>query len=626
MLKFLPQILIVFFLIFFFPPKSKAQEKVKNVVIFFAYGSNLPAFENILTGLNSTIRVSSDETVNLIPEYLDISRSGNDEYTRLIINIYNIKLKEFKVDLLITVGPGINDAISKYGDSTLKALKIINVDIDLPGRTTLGDLKIKDGIEILLKFQVGKTLKEAFAMFPEYKNVFVISGVSMMDSYYTSLVRQCKSEFEPEYNFKFISNLTMDSTIRFVRTIPPNSIVVVPLYLKDAANIPFATPEALDIISKNSPAPVFLPVTDAGVKSHGSIGGYLFSYNNLGEEMGRIAVEILHGKEIKEITVNENHFYVHVYDWNELKRWHLTDSKVIPANSIFYNKDTSFIEIYRWYIFAVLVFLLTQSLLIIYLFRLNKRQKAITVKMEETESMYRALIRTDRLSKMSTLTASLSHELFQPLAAIRITAQAGKRFIQTGKLDMNKASQMFDNILEDDLRATGIISSVKNLMKPESREMESVELSKLILETVDILRNDAKKQSIKIELELDSAPVFIFGDKIQIQQVLMNFIRNATTAMEKCDPGNRQLKISSALTKGSVTVSVRDSGPGIDTSIREKLFKPFITTRKDGFGIGLTLCRSIIEKHNGKIWVDDMQEGGAMFSFSLQTIKNAQDE
>jgi signal transduction histidine kinase len=616
-------ILIVFFFLSFLSPlKTNAQGKVKNVVVFFSYGSNLPAFENILSGLKSTIRGGRDETINIIPEYLDISRSENEEYTRFIISMYNNKLKEFKVDLLITVGPGINAALLKYGNSALKALKMINVDFDIPGRTTLRDLNVKDGIEVFLRFQVGKTLKEDFAMFPEYQDVFVISGVSRLDSFYTTLVRQSKSEFEPVHRFTFITNLTMDSTIRFVRTIPPSSIVVVPLYMKDAANIPFTTPEALDIISRNSRAPVFLPVTDAGVKTRGSIGGYLFSYVKLGEEIGRISREIVNGKPMNAITVDENAFYAHIYDWNELKRWHLTESKVIPANSIFYNKDISFLELYKWYILGLLLFVLSQTILIIYLFRLNKRQRAINLQMEETEGMYRDLIRTDRLSKMSTLTASLSHELFQPLAAIRMTAQAGKRFVQTGRLDMTKASQMFENILEDDLRATGIISSVKSFLKPESREMESLSLNALILETVNIVRSDAKKQGIRIDLKLEADPVFIHGDKIQIQQVLMNFIRNAAGAMEKCDPGNRNLEIKLTSTGEFVTVSVSDSGPGIDSAIKDKLFKPFVTTRKDGFGIGLTLCRSIIEKHHGKIWMDDVPEGGARFSFSLHTIRN----
>ena len=623
MRKFIAGILVVPIFIFsFFPVESKAQEKVKNVVIFFSFGSNLPAFDNILKGLNSTIRGITNEPVNIIPEYFDLSRSVNDEYAKFIITMYNKRLKEFNVDLLITVGPGVNAALSKYASSDLKALKMINIDLDLPGRMPLSDLNRKNGIEIILKFQAGKTMKEALALFPDYRNVFVISGVSGFDAYYTSLVRQSKSEFEPFHNFKFISGLSMDSTIRFVKTIPLHSIVLVPAYLKDANNIPLTTPEALEMISKNSPAPVFLAVTDAGVRAKGNIGGYLFSYIKLGEEVGKVSREILHGKQIREVTINENNFFGHFYDWKELQRWHLTDSKVIPADSIFYNREISFFEIYKGYILGLLLFLISQTLLIIYLFRLNKRQKAINIKMEETENMHLDLIRSDRLSKMSTLTASLSHELFQPLAAIRMTAQAGKRFVQTGKLDMSKASQLFENILEDDQRATGIITSVKNLMKPENREMGNVNLTTLIEETADIIRSDAKKQRIKLDLKIAADPVFIFADKIQIQQVLMNFIRNGIVAMEKCEPENRNLEISLTLKKETVIVSVQDSGPGIDAAIKEKLFKPFVTTKKEGFGIGLTLCRSIIEKHNGKIWVDSVPEKGAKFSFSLPTSKN----
>jgi signal transduction histidine kinase len=602
--------------------KANSQDKIKNVVLFFSYGSNLPAFEKILVGLSSTIRGSQGEPVNIMTEYLDISRSVNENYSRFIIDMYNEKLNEFTIDLLITVGPGVNDALLKYGNDKLKGLNIINIDIDIPRRITLRDLEIKNGIEILLKFKAGKTLRHAFDLFPDYKDVFVISGVSRLDSFYTTLVRKGKNEFEPGHNFKFISNLTLDSTVRFVRTIPPKSIVFVPAYLQDAADVSFSTPEVVELISKNSRAPVFLSLTDGGFKGHGGgIGGYLFSYINLGKETGRIAHEILDGKQMQDITVDESNFYEHMYDWKELERWHLTDSKVIPANSVFYNKDSSFLELYKWYIFGILLFMLSQTLLIIYLYRLNKRQKAITEKMQVTESMHRELIHTDRLSKMSILTASLAHELFQPLAAIRFTAQAGKQFIQTDKFDVIKASQMFENILEDENRATKIIRSVKSLMKAETVDKENVNLNTLISETVDLIHAEAIRASIKINVVFEADPVFVPGDKIQLQQVLMNFIRNAITAMEKIDPQSKILEIYLKSDLDEAIVSVRDSGPGLEPIVKENLFKPFISTKKEGFGIGLTLCKSLIEKHNGKIRAENIPGGGAMFTFSLPVIK-----
>jgi signal transduction histidine kinase len=623
MLKFFYKILTIsFFLIFLIPIKTNSQDKVRNVVVFCAYDTNLPAYGNILAGLKNTISGNRHEPVNLMVEYLDLGRSHSDDYPRFIIDLYNNKLKQFSVDLLITIGPGLNNALIKYADSSFKNLNTISIDLDMPGKVTLADMNIKNGKEIILKFQVRNSIKQALDLFPEHRNVFVIAGKSRLDSYFSTLIRQCVNEFEPVHNFNFVPTMTMDSTIRFVRAIPANSIVLIPAYIQDAADVPFSTPEVLEIITRNCPAPVFLPITDAGVKTKGGVGGYLFSYDKLGKEIGKIANGVLNGKRIQDMTINENGFYEHFYNWAELERWHLTDSKLIPSGSIFYNRDTSFLKLYKWYILGVFLFILSQTILIIYLIRLNRRQKAISIKMEETESMHRELIRTDRLAKMSTLTASLSHELFQPLAAIRLTAEAGKKFIETNKLDNDKASRMFDNILEDNIRATKIISSVKSLMKTETPEKENVTLNALISETADIIRTEVYKKGIDLRLGCVPDKVVVFGSKIQLQQVLMNFIRNAAAAMEKNDQGNRTMEIILRIIKDEAIVSVRDTGEGINDEVREKLFKPFVSTKKDGFGIGLTLCKSLIENHNGKIWAEDIPGGGTMFSFSLKAIRN----
>jgi len=624
-LTFLKGIRAILFmmLVLLAPGKSVSQDKVKNVAIFFSYGPNLPAFEKILTGLTSTIGGNTNEHVNLMIEYLDMNRAVNDDYSKFIINLYNHKLDEITVDLLITVGPGINQAILKYGGSRLRSLKMINVDLDLPQRTTFHDLGVNDGKEILLKFKPDKTLSHAFDLFPDNHDVFVISGVSRLDSIYSSMVRRSKDKFEPTHHFRFISGLTLDSTIRFVRTIPPKGIVLVPSYFQDAANVSFSTPEVMEMISKNSPAPVFLSITDAGfIARGGGIGGYLFSYVNLGEQMGRIAHQALTGKEMKYLTVDENSFYEHIYDWNELKRWHLTNSKWIPPNSLIYNRNFSLLDLYKWWILGILAFILSQTFLILYLIRLNKRQKIITKKMQETESMYRELVHTDRVSKMSILTASLSHELFQPLAAIKLTALAGKQFVQADRLDKNRASEMFDNILEDETRATKLIRSVKSLMKAETADKENINLNALIDDTINLIQAEAKKRGIKISVLLEDYPVHVLGDKIQLQQVLMNFIRNAVTAMDKNNQRDKMLEIVLRVIDGNAKLSVRDSGPGLDPALKEKLFKPFVSTKEEGFGIGLTLCKSLIEKHNGKIWGENIPGGGAIFSFSLPVIKN----
>jgi signal transduction histidine kinase len=611
---------IVLLLIFLIPLKTYAQNKVKNVVVFFSYSSTLPAFQNIMEGFKSTFYARNNEPVNFILEYLDTGRSGKEEYAKYIFDMYNKKSKEIKIDLFITIGPGMNALLLKYGGDELKSGNIINVDIDIPNRIPLQDLNLNYGVEIVAKFKVRKTLKEAFDLFPDFRNVFVISGISKLDMFFSSLVMASKAEFEPSYNFKFISGLSMDSTIKFVRKIPRNSIVIIPTYMMDASNVPFSTPEVLNIISKNSQAPVFT-LSDAFGKREGGIGGYVLSYNHLGKEAGRIAREILNGKQQMDIKISGD-YYEYIYDWQELERWHLTDSKKISEKSLFLNKNISFFELYRWYVMGLLIFLLSQTLLILYLLRTNKRQKVITQQIQKTEVMYRELIREDRMAKMTELTASLSHELNQPLNAIQLNVQAGLQFLESGKLNDKLIRDIFERIASDDNRAGELIKSVRSMMKLELREMGKVDINTVIQETVSIYHSEASNQHIQLRFNSLEHPVLVMGDRIQLQQIVLNFLVNAANAMKNTLPEKKIIEINQVLHNNMVTVSVRDFGSGIDETIKDNLFDPFVTSRESGLGIGLAVCRSIVERHNGKIWAENIEGGGAEFFFRLKVIKD----
>ncbi len=225
------------------------------------------------------------------------------------------------------------------------------------------------------------------------------------------------------------------------------------------------------------------------------------------------------------------------------------------------------------------------------------------------------------MSKMAVLTASLSHELNQPLTAILSCAQAGMHFLESDKLNREQAKEIFENIIEDDTRAGGIISGVRSLMKLETREKENIMINSLVNETLEIMRNEIYRHGINITTNFDNSPVYVFADKIQLQQVLLNFFRNSIDAMDRSNRDDKKMEVTMRLAGDSVTVSVRDSGPGIDNNILEKLFKPFVTTGKTGFGIGLAVSRSIIQDHQGEIWAENIPGGGAEFSFRLKTIK-----
>ena len=596
------------------------QNKEKNVVIFFSFNSSIPAYQNILEGFREKIMDKQDFPINLFIEYFDLDRSQNESYVKQIVDLYNYKFTERKIDLLITVGPGINKYLSKYNLNALAHSQVLELENENLAGTPAPDTSGTNIFRVTLSYNFENTINSALKLFPGHNKVYLIWGNSAIDKYYDEHVLRAALKFEKTHDIIQVKGYSLDSINKFVKDIAVKSIILLPSFISDNANIFFSTPEVISIIANSSKAPV-IPFFDTFVKRRGGLGGFVFSYKNLGFETGRIAKEMLTGKHLSDIKVNENSFYQNIYDWDQLKKWNILNSRMIPANSIIINEKVSFITEYRWYFFGLFLFLIFETITILYLIRLNRRQKAVEKQKAETEILFRELIREDRRMRMVELTAALSHELNQPLTGILYSAQAGKQFLQSGKLDHDQAQEIFDNIIDDDKRAGDIISSIKSLMKLEIRDMEKTDLGLVISDAIKIFDAEAAKRKIRLSYKLPVNPIYVKADKIMIEQVLLNFIYNAAIAMQNTDPEKKLIELKILLKNGNVIVSVRDWGPGIDHTIRDKIFNSFVTTRKTGFGIGLAVSRSIMEKHKGEIWADNMPDGGAQFSFSLKVVK-----
>jgi signal transduction histidine kinase len=615
------KILIVFLLLpYLIPRDANASEKTKTIVIFFSLHAGLPAYQNFLEGFRTAFSEEPDEHYNLLIEYLDIGRLSDDKYAKYIVELYNEKYKDVDIDLLITVTPGVNQVLKKYGFEALKKSRIISVEFDSLA-SDQGLLTSENITKVIMKLRFAETIQKACNMFPLCKNIFVISGCAPTDKYFASLVRAGSGSLEKKYNLVFITDLSLDSTIKFVSKIPENSIVIVPTYLSDKNGIQFSTPEIIGLLSTNCSSPIF-PVFDSFIKREGGVGGYIFSFNSLGKETSRIAKEILNGIPMEKIVFNYKGLYQNIFDWRVLKKWGLLKSKVLPSDSIYYYKESDFFSEYKWYILAGLLFLVLETSLIVYLYKLNVRQKEIVRQKIEAENLYRIIVREERLMMMVELTASLSHELSQPLTAILYNAQACVRFLKMEKPDSGQIEEILLKIIKDDKRAGSLISSVRSLMKLEMRDKELINLNSVIQDSLVIFKSEALNKNIRIINHPPDRKVFVFGDKIQLEQVLLNFLYNASHAIENCDIDKRTIEIFQHINKDSVSVSVRDSGKGIEVEIKEKLFKPFVTTRESGFGIGLAVSRSIIENHNGEIWAENIPGGGAEFSFRLKIMKD----
>ena len=364
------------------PKPVCSQDRVKTVVFFCAWNGNNPSYQQIIEGFKSTFSEDTDLTYNLLAEYLDISRFDNLAYAKGVVDLYNEKYENIPIDLIVAIGPMFLPVLQNLGLKALESTPVISIYNEQlsenPGTITATE----NLLSINFNFDFRKTLLHDFELFPDNKNVYVISGISPVDEYFTELVRNGARDFIDTHEFIFVSGISIDSTLQVVKHIPQNSIVLVANFNMDINKIPFTTPEVIGMIANYSRAPVFM-LWDTFQTKRGGLGGYVFSFINVGKEVGNAAKEILSGLPLQDVSINQNVFFHYVYDWQELKKWGLTTSKAVPDDSLFYYDDRSFLSENKWYALGLILFLLAETLLIMYLFRLNKRQKEISKKMAE---------------------------------------------------------------------------------------------------------------------------------------------------------------------------------------------------------------------------------------------------
>jgi signal transduction histidine kinase len=223
-----------------------------------------------------------------------------------------------------------------------------------------------------------------------------------------------------------------------------------------------------------------------------------------------------------------------------------------------------------------------------------------------------------RASLLGEMTASLAHELGQPLSAIMNNASAGTRFMDRGDAEPETLREIFSDMGTDARRARDIIQNVRNAIKSGAAMRGRIAINNVVENVVLMVRPDAAAFSCEVQTSLAENLPLIAADPIQMQQVLINLVSNAFHAMRETPMARRKVEITTQLNGNeSVRVIVRDHGTGISDETRERLFEHFYTTKKDGLGMGLAIVRSIVEAHGGKITAGNAEGGGACFEFEL---------
>jgi C4-dicarboxylate-specific signal transduction histidine kinase len=226
------------------------------------------------------------------------------------------------------------------------------------------------------------------------------------------------------------------------------------------------------------------------------------------------------------------------------------------------------------------------------------------------------LAHANRIATMGQLTSSIAHEVNQPITAAVTYALAARRFLSAEPPNLHEADDALSLIVREGNRAGEVVGRIRALIKKAPPRKDAVAINDAILEVIALTRTEAADNNVSVQTQLAEGLPRVQGDRVQLQQVLLNLIINAIEAMREVGERERELLVSSRKEPDGVSVEVRDSGPGLAPAALERVFEAFHTTKPGGLGLGLSICRSIIEAHNGQLWASPNVPRGAIFRFT----------
>ena len=608
-------IALIFFLVGATSASSDSRE-TKRVLILYSLEKGNVGQERIDAQLHAIFSQNKTFDIKIYNEYLDLIRFPEAKQISHLTDFLHQKYVREKPDMVLTVLPPALDTLEQHGGVLFKEIPIVAACLPRDKAESIAGSPLrKRATGIIYVDNAYEIAQSALRLRPGTKRIAFVAGASPLDiSFKMPILREIKRATEG-MELIDLSGLTIGETLSRVHNLPPDTIVFNTSIFRDKEGRIFTPPDALRLVSDASNAPVF-----GFVETHmgkGIVGGRLSSLQWQIEKMAELTQRVLAGESPSAIPIVEEAGYRTVYDWKELKRWGIPESS-LPKGSILINEKLNVFNHYKGYIIAGLLFLILQTVLLVSLIEINRKQKTASAQLRESDERYRELLRVDRSSRLGELTASLAHELNQPLAAILSNAQAALRFLASGKNDPELSREILQNIVQDDKRAADVIRSLRSMIKKGEVRKGPVNINDILLEVIAIAQGELTSHDVLIETLLDGTLPPVIADKTQIQQVALNLIMNAMDVMAQCAPDKRKIIVQTKLRDGFVRASVHDYGPGIPAERVDSIFDPFYTTKNNGLGMGLAVCKSIVTAHGGRIWAENNPEGGATLSFELK--------
>jgi signal transduction histidine kinase len=459
---------------------------------------------------------------------------------------------------------------------------------------------------------IPRLVDDILLLFPRTRQVFMVIGSGEIGKFWHRQLEGDFQRFHDRLTFVWTQDLSFAEVLRRSSSLPPDSAILYVTFDVDAQGGAYADERVLGELRAVANAPLF--ATQSAQLGYGVFGGTMMSNDTLGRRAADVAIRILKGESPGTIRIPPQQTGPPRFDWRELRRWSVDESRLPPGSDVWFQGPSLWRD-YRQEVLGVLGALGVQSLLILgLLYQRRARQRA-----EDDSRRHLALAAdANRRVTMSALTGSIAHELSQPLNSILHNAKAGEMLVTSKRATPEVLQEILSDIRTADERATQIIERHRTMLRNHQIEKKPIDIHAVVRESLAFIAHDTNARQTQVDIDLPSDPCVVSGDPVLLQQVLVNLVINAMDAMADTPPERRRIRIHNDVGKQSVTVSVRDAGTGLPERIDGRLFEPFVTTKSNGMGIGLTIARTIVEAHGGTMDARNNLEGiGATFKVTL---------
>ena len=583
------------FLVVSFACSAALAAEPKRVMLLHSFGPGVKPWSDYARAIREELSRQSLWPLDLREHSLVTARFGDEDPEVPFVSYLSAVFAKHPLDLIVSIGAPAAAFIQRHRQQLFPTTPMVLTVVDQRrvqySALTVNDTVVAVSINYLLAFE------NILQVLPDTKTVAVVVGNSPIEKYWKEEIGHEVKPLTNRIALTWYNDLSFEDILKRAAALPPQSAIFWELMVVDAAGVSHEEGSALTRLHAVANAPIFT-YTDAFFGRE-VVGGPQIPVLEAGRKTAEVAVRILGGETASDIKIPPVGFGTPKFDWREMQRWGISESRLPPASEIHFRSPTIWDQ-YRWHIMFVAAIILVQTALILGLMYEHRRRT-----IAEADSLRRAneLARVNRIATIGELSASLAHEINQPLAAIVASGSAGLRWLARQTPDVDEVRTSLQLVIKEGNRASAIVDKVRAMFRKDSGRRTPVDVNRLVLDTLSLTRDKIQAHNVSVETALfESSNLWVSADQVQLQQLIFNLIVNAIEAMSS-EPCSHTLRIASGLDDNdSVLITVEDSGPGIAPENLDKIFDAFFTTKPDGMGMGLAICRSIVEAHGGRLW------------------------